>query len=109
VLVHLLPHVEHRLTSGWEQTLRNSGRSGAVAASMGANTLEDSSAAYREIIDERLLRELTAETLILLRFTQDAEGGSSPARYIVFLPCSHQNSVSPYLVSSKEVGPATSC
>ena len=41
----------------------------------GVKTLEDSAMANEEIVQERLLRELTAEHLILLRTTQD-----SPAR-----------------------------
>lgn len=72
----LLPHVHQRLTTGWDRVLKNSGRSGAAAAQLGANTREGSSAANEEIIAERLLRELLAEHLILLRGTQDTVGGT---------------------------------
>lgn len=75
----LFPHLHHWLTSGWERALKLSGKQGAAAASMGANTREDGSTANEEIITERLLRELTAEYLILLRSTQEsAEGAAFP-------------------------------
>lgn len=72
VLADVYPHMHQRLTLGWERTLKLSGRQGAVAASMGANTREDESTANEEIITERLLRELTAEYLALLLSTQEA-------------------------------------
>ena len=76
LLEGLLPHVHNRLTTGWDCVLQNSGKSGAMAAHLGANTREGSSAANEEIIAERLLRELLAEHLVLLRCTQDTVEGT---------------------------------
>lgn len=75
LLVKLLPHVHQRLTSGWGALLQTSGKQGAALASVRASTREDSSAANEEIVQERLLRELTAEHLVLLRCSQGAPEG----------------------------------
>lgn len=84
VLSGLLPHLQQRLTSGWDALLKSSGKSGALAAMAGVSTLEDSAVANEEIVQERLLRELTAEHLILLRMTQDAPAREpSPSRHPV--------------------------
>lgn len=72
MLSELLPHIQRRLTSGWDALLRSSGKLDVSSASAGKNTLEDSDEANEEIVQERLLRELTAEYLILLRMTQDS-------------------------------------
>ena len=78
VLSRLLPHVYQRLTAGWEPLLATSGRTGAqLAAAMGRVTSEDSSAANEEVVQERLLRELTGEHLVFLRCMQDAAGGAA--------------------------------
>ena len=73
VLDRLFPHLHGRLTTGWERTLKDSGQLGAITA----NTREDDSAANEEIINDRLLRELTTEYLILLRTTQEKPEGRS--------------------------------
>ena len=71
VLDRLFPNLHGRLTTGWERALKDSGKLGATAAS----TREDDSAANEEIVNDRLLRELTTEYLVLLRSTQEkAEG-----------------------------------
>lgn len=71
VLDRLFPNLHGRLTTGWERALKDSGKLGAIVAS----TREDDSAANEEIINDRLLRELTTEYLVLLRSTQEkAEG-----------------------------------
>lgn len=75
VLERLFAHLHQRLTTGWDHTLETSGQLAAVAASMGANTREDTEAANEEIIDDRLLRELTTEYFILLRTTQETSEG----------------------------------
>ena len=80
MLSRLLPHVYQRLTSGWEPLLATSGRSGArLAAATGRVTSEDSSAANKEVVQERLLRELTGEHLLFLRCMQNAGGGAPPS------------------------------
>lgn len=73
VLDRVFPHLHGRLTKGWERTLKDSGKLGATTA----NTREDDSAANEEIINDRLLRELTTEYLILLRTTQEKAEGRS--------------------------------
>ena len=99
VLSRLLPHVYQRLTSGWEPLLATSGRSGArLAAATGRVTSEDSSAANEEVVQERLLRELTGEHLIFLRCMQDAGGGALPPPQLQAPPhiCSPCNSAARY-------------
>lgn len=73
VVSQLLPHVHQRLTVGWGALLK--GPNGDPTGLVKSETREDTFAANEEIVQERLLRELTAEHLILLRFSQDAPEG----------------------------------
>ncbi|KAK9829960.1 hypothetical protein WJX72_008872 [[Myrmecia] bisecta] len=72
VLGPLIPHMLRQLSSAWSALL--AATAPAALASAPGGTSEDASSANAEVVEERLIRELTQEHLLLLLQLQDSGG-----------------------------------